>query len=73
MPSLEDCTLQTYVLALLLAVTIILFLWDTIRNILQIIRAILGPYFIPTENISLAKKYGSWACKYFSPSLSVLI
>lgn len=64
MSGIEDCTIHTYVLASLLAVIVVLFFWDTIRNFLQIIRAVLGPYFIPQEDVSLLKKYGPWACKY---------
>lgn len=60
---LENCTVHTYVLASFLTLLIVLFLWDTIRTFLQVTRAILGPYFIPLEDVNLIKKFGTWARK----------
>lgn len=59
----EDCAAHTYILASLLVILIVLFLYNTIRTFLQVLRAILGPYFIPSEDVGLVKKYGTWACK----------
>lgn len=46
------------------ALTIFFFFLDIIWSLLQFFRALLAPLFLPNEDGSLLKKYGSWACKY---------
>lgn len=73
MRELESCGLYTYLLAAILGLIVALFLLDTIRNFLQVTRAMLGPYFIPQEDISLSKRYGPWACKFLRKLLKIQI
>ncbi|CAG9859567.1 unnamed protein product [Phyllotreta striolata] len=51
----------TLPLAVIGLIVIILFLLDSIWNILQTCRALLSPLFLPAEETSLLKKYGPWA------------
>ncbi|KAL3282384.1 hypothetical protein HHI36_005569 [Cryptolaemus montrouzieri] len=57
-----SCSYYTLALAFLGLVVIFLFLLNSLWGVLQAIRYILAPFFIPNEeNASLAKRYGSWA------------
>lgn len=40
-----------------------LWLIDNLKSIVQIVGAILLPYFQPEENLTLAERYGNWAGK----------
>ncbi|KAL7042013.1 hypothetical protein ACKWTF_000991 [Chironomus riparius] len=35
--------------------------YENFKSILQIVKALLSPYFLPNENKSLSEKYGKWA------------
>lgn len=42
-------------------IVLVYFIFDALWNPIQIIIAILTPFFIPNEETSLVKKYGPWA------------
>lgn len=54
-----NCVYATF--ATIGVISIILLFFDTICIFLQIVRAILAPYFIPQEPQTLYEKYGTWA------------
>ncbi|KAK9869731.1 hypothetical protein WA026_003468 [Henosepilachna vigintioctopunctata] len=59
---MQDCNYQTLFLAFIGLLVLINFLLNRLWGVLQAIRAILGPYFIASEeNSSLIQKFGSWA------------
>jgi hypothetical protein len=40
---------------------ILLWLYDNLKSVVQIIFNLLAPYFLPQENKSLAERFGNWA------------
>lgn len=62
------CGVQTYLLALLGLIVLALFLLDAFWGVLQLVRAVLAPYFLPQEETNIVKKYGSWARKFIAGS-----
>ena len=46
--------------------------YENFKSILQIVKALLSPYFLPNENKSLSEKYGKWAGKIVSSLLHPL-
>ncbi|XP_058447888.1 inactive hydroxysteroid dehydrogenase-like protein 1 [Malaya genurostris] len=40
---------------------LLFWLYDNFKSLVQIIVALLMPYFVPTENKSLVERYGKWA------------
>lgn len=58
------CNIYMWALAFLGLIVLLNFLYNTMWGFLQLTRSILAPYFIANEeSLTLAKKYGSWACK----------
>lgn len=43
------------------AYALLLWIIDNFKSLIQIVTAILTPYFQPQENLSLAERYGNWA------------
>lgn len=37
---------------------------DNLNSVVQILRALLTPYFQPQEELTLLERYGSWAGNY---------
>ena len=35
--------------------------YENFKSVLQIIKTVLSPYFLPNENKSLSERYGKWA------------
>ncbi|XP_018562623.1 inactive hydroxysteroid dehydrogenase-like protein 1 [Anoplophora glabripennis] len=58
---MADCCIYTFLLAAVGLLAIFLFLLENLWSLLQAVRAILAPYFIPNEETALAKKFGPWA------------
>ncbi|KAJ8916302.1 hypothetical protein NQ315_016443 [Exocentrus adspersus] len=50
-----------YLLAVIGFLCVLLFLFENLWPILQAVRAVLAPWFIPNEETSLVKKFGPWA------------
>ncbi|XP_055547198.1 inactive hydroxysteroid dehydrogenase-like protein 1 [Wyeomyia smithii] len=48
-------------LAFLGCYVLALWLYDNLKSVVQIVLAILTPYFVPEENKSLAERFGKWA------------
>lgn len=46
-----------------------LTLWiiDNFKSVVQIVAAVLAPYFQPQESLTLAERYGNWAGKHYVP------
>lgn len=64
MSVLFDCNYHTLLFAAVGFVVVFFFLLDTLWGSVQLLRAILAPFFLPHEETTLRKKYGSWACKW---------
>ncbi|XP_032530055.1 inactive hydroxysteroid dehydrogenase-like protein 1 isoform X1 [Danaus plexippus] len=48
-------------LAVIGAITVAVFLIDSLWSVLELITSYLTPYFIPTEVLPLSKRFGPWA------------
>ncbi|XP_055592184.1 inactive hydroxysteroid dehydrogenase-like protein 1 [Uranotaenia lowii] len=42
-------------------VTVLLWLYDNLKSLVQIVTSVLAPYFVPAENKPLAERFGKWA------------
>lgn len=51
------------ILAIIGAIAVTLFLIDSLWSVLELVTSYLTPFFLPTEEQSLTKKFGSWAGK----------
>ncbi|RZC36090.1 hydroxysteroid dehydrogenase-like protein 1, partial [Asbolus verrucosus] len=58
---LAECSPYTLLLAFVGSLVIFFFSLNTLWGLVQLIRAILAPYLLPHEEVSLLKKYGTWA------------
>lgn len=54
-------TLAAAGLTLLGAWTVLNWMYENLRSLVQIVVAILTPYFVPAENKTLVERYGKWA------------
>lgn len=39
------------------------WLYDNLKSVVQIVIAVLTPYFVPAENKTLVERFGKWAGK----------
>jgi 17beta-estradiol 17-dehydrogenase / very-long-chain 3-oxoacyl-CoA reductase len=58
---LVECSVYSLLLTTLGCIVIFFFLLGNLWGLLQATRAILAPFFLPHEETSLVKKYGTWA------------
>ncbi|CAH0726356.1 unnamed protein product, partial [Brenthis ino] len=49
------------VLAIIGAITVAVFVIDSLWSVFELVTSYLMPYFIPTEVLPLSKRFGSWA------------
>lgn len=52
-----------FILSLIGLYALIWWSYENFKSILQIIKALLSPYFLPNENKSLSERFGKWAGK----------
>lgn len=54
-------TLSTLGFTLLGVWVVCCWMYENLRSLVQIVTAVLTPYFVPAENKSLVERYGKWA------------
>lgn len=64
-PADSDVSLPwtTYVLAAIGVYALCLWLIDNLRSLVQVLAAVLMPFFQPQEDVSLVQRFGEWAGK----------
>lgn len=46
------------------------WLYDNLKSLVQLVIAVLTPYFVPAENKTLVERFGKWAGKHTVGSLA---
>lgn len=59
----SDYQVPLYILSVIGFYALMWWSYENFKSILQIIKSVLSPFFLPSENKSLSEKYGKWAGK----------
>lgn len=59
-----------FTLAVIGAYALCWWLIDNVRSIMQLLVAVLMPYFQPQEDVSMVQRFGEWAGKTFDRPMS---